>query len=533
VFNLARELGITLDNPFQQPALINAQDTDTDTHTQSVHRTVDQSIVRLAKKMDFNLKLGAISGSSRQFNPRQFKTDPTVINFTTEDKEKAFRDELNDYFDELKICIDQLSALNEAELFDYLRPSLGKFEIEQGAACQAVQDLKLQLSKIKNMLDDIESHNRFNRVGSDYPVAANEMTGTGLTPKEILALAYYSTQDETCLLSIKEHSDAQTKESIKVGDEIGFLRGLYDARRGYNEDRGDEDPASPDDNRCLGGLINSIVHSLNGSHTLVEVVKITEQTVREYICELINEYLNYPSIRAILDLSSIGLNLMLWQHNNAMPLELREQINKFKGEILEEIIDDVGSYLGGNRQAQLAKITPLFERALDEVRIGKKLQQELQRFDLSKIPSEGLYAALRSNKLPKYILTTNRGYVNTLDYICSETPGKFNIILELAAAENKLMDLVGNKFDNLSYLEPETITAFLVKFSPQNGKNIATYTDKYGVTALIWVACLGKVKAIKELAEAFPTIDPNIKGEDGKTALIVAAWWVMLSQLRH
>jgi hypothetical protein len=266
-----------------------------------------------------------------------------------------------------------------------------------------------------------------------------------------------------------------------------------------------------------------MVNSLNGSHSLVEMVKVTDPTVRENICGLINEYLSDRNKREMFDPAIINLNLMLWQQNNDMPVELKEQINScFKDLILDKIIGDLGSYLGGNRQAQLAKLEPLFEQALNEVRISKKLQQELQKFDLSQISNPGLYAALCNNKLPRVILTPNRGYVNILDYIRSETPGKLNTILEIDVKENKLMDLIGNRFDKLVYLEPETIRAFLVKFSPQKDKTIATYIDSDGYTALHWAAHQGNWEAIKALAEAFPTPNPNITNKHGDTPLILA-----------
>jgi ankyrin repeat protein len=198
--------------------------------------------------------------------------------------------------------------------------------------------------------------------------------------------------------------------------------------------------------------------------------------------------------------------------------------------------------LGESRQAQLTRLEPLFEQALNEVRIGNKLQQELQELnldkqklqglDLSKISNPALYAELRSNKLPKFILTPNRGYVNILDYICSEAPAKFKSILELAAKDNELMGLIGNDFRNLGYLEPETITTFLVKFSPQNGKSIETYIDKYNTTALMWAAAYGNVSAIKALAEAFPHIDPNIRNKNGYTPLDWAAAYGNVSAIK-
>jgi ankyrin repeat protein len=88
--------------------------------------------------------------------------------------------------------------------------------------------------------------------------------------------------------------------------------------------------------------------------------------------------------------------------------------------------------------------------------------------------------------------------------------------------ENKLMDLIGNRFDKLVYLEPETIRAFLVKFSPQKDKTIATYIDSDGYTALHWAAHQGNWEAIKALAEAFPTPNPNITNKHGDTPLILA-----------
>jgi hypothetical protein len=179
-----------------------------------------------------------------------------------------------------------------------------------------------------------------------------------------------------------------------LGLGISFFRGLYNVRRGYNIDNGKDDPKTANDNRCFGSSVNSMVNSLNGSHSLVEMVKVTDPTVRENICGLINEYLSDRNKREMFDPAIINLNLMLWQQNNDMPVELKEQINScFKDLILDKIIGDLGSYLGGNRQAQLAKLEPLFEQALNEVRISKKLQQELQKFDLSQIPGYTLRSA--------------------------------------------------------------------------------------------------------------------------------------------
>jgi ankyrin repeat protein len=509
IFDLAKSYAVTLP---QKSLPEHLRTYALDTHTRTVHMTIDQAVIRLAKKMDYDLGVGAVEGASNEFDSSRFTQDPKELAFTSPAKQAEFSTKLDAYFDKLKSRIDELASKSDDELFEYISPSLDKFEQEQGSKCQAVGTLKLQLFKIQNMLNDIVIDKKLSRPGSDYPIAANKSTHLKFTPKEILALAYYSVRDETSL--VESSLDFATKNKFKVSAELSFLNGLYDARRGYNIDAGNDDPALPDNNRCLGGTINSVIGSLHGVHKLVAMVQVDEQVVCNKLRKSISEYLQDASKRARFDQTSYLLNLVLWRQNSTMPSGLLRQFNeKFKEEIITKTLSEYGRFLGDTPEKQKEKIESLYNKTIATVTISKELNQEIAGFDIPGIATDVLYNSLINNELQGFLLTKH-GYEPVLDMLLYNARDKFKSILKRAAKEERLMDLIDNKFNNLCYCRPSTIKMFLERFSLQKSKAIHDVIDQEGRTALTSFV-QNSMNDMLSILQGYPGFQPNKQDKDG------------------
>ncbi len=508
VFNLARErLIVDLPGEERVVARIDSQST----HTQSVHKNVDQAIVRLAKKMDRDLGFNAVVGSAT-LSDKLTKDDPITIAFTSEAKKKELQDVLNTHFDNLKNKVDKLAVMNDAELFEYIKPSLEKFEIEQGPNCKPVQELKNKLLKIKDMLDDIANHNRFHQLGSIYSVDANGhiRDSLNLSYKEILSLAYYSSQDEHSLSGITAASDKAMVEKVKINAEISFLAGLYDVRRGYNIDNEDYNHSNPDKNRCIGGTVNSLINSLNSCHKLVEVRKISDVTLKDEMKSKINEYLCDPNRSQMLDQKSFKLNLLLWQQNNTMPSDLKVQFNTcFKDEILEEFTNEYGSYLDEKPERQRAMMDIIYQEAFLDMKISQELQKQIKDFDVSMIPDDQLDMQLTSGLGALFILSKN-GYTTFLNHIFNQNPSKFEGILARAVASNKLMNLINDDFSYLSLLSPPAKAKFIESYMALGAVTVNTYRGNGADPMFIWALRNRHFDIVKMLKE-FPGLAPEAR----------------------
>jgi len=482
ISKLARERGMR-DLPGEERVVVHIDREDT--HTESVHKTVNQALVRLAKKMDKDLELHAIVGSDIPSGTPS-KDDPREMTFQSDQNRNALRAKLAENFNKLKSHVDELAALDDEGLFEYLKPSLEKFEIEKGPGQKAVQDLKKKLPKIKNMLDDIVNHNRFHVEGSHFPVTASESIGRhiDLTYKEVLSLAYYSCQDESGLSGITETSDRDIREKAKLNAELNFLAGLYDVRRGYNIDQDDYDHSNDDRNRCAGGTVNSIANSLNDCHKLVGILKINKEAVKNEIKIKIREYFNDPNKREIFDQAGLNFNLLLWQQNKSMPSDLKAQFNSvFKDNILAEVINDYGSYLDQDPMKQREIIEEIYRNAIIETRITPELQAQIVAFDITMVSTDQLYKQLNSG-LGGLFALDNKGYSIFLEYLYNKSPVKFAEVCERAVKENKLISLIDDDFTNINLLSEGVAVEFIKHFKALGPKFFNRYRDKNGVQAL-------------------------------------------------
>ncbi len=219
-----------------------------DTHTGSIHSSVDKSLVRIGEE----LKDERIT----KVNERELKVE----------RDSEWNKEIDGTITELK---ERLISLNEKEIPAYISDTLSKKDDIQ----EEVAKFKYQIETALRLIDGLEK----GRYGSTYTVDAVTPTSCGFSVKEIVAIAYKE-------LSNKENWENPESEKQHF---ITFIEGLYDAKKGYNIDRhlkGDIDQwqehrTEGDNNRCTSGAVNSVVKHIS-DHKLVNIQIINANTMQ-------------------------------------------------------------------------------------------------------------------------------------------------------------------------------------------------------------------------------------------------------------
>lgn len=218
-----------------------------DTHTESVHGSVDKSFVKLALIYD----------------PASITVTPNLrsveVNRSAEWNKKIQTD-----FEKLEQSLREIT-MNDASIAEFIKPTLAQGEDEE----LFLKKFKFQAETALRLIEGLKRGGYNNH----YQVSANENLTCGLNPKEIVAIGYSSLKDRGLW-----NNPEKEKEQF-----IQFVENLYIAKRGYNIDRNGENEwniPSPeiDDNKCTGGTINQIACGLR-DHSLVKVKIITTETM--------------------------------------------------------------------------------------------------------------------------------------------------------------------------------------------------------------------------------------------------------------
>ena len=176
-----------------------------DTHTGSVHGSVDKSFAEVA--LNYDPVLINVMDNNR------------VVSVTrNEDWNKGIDNNLL----ELQQRLTGLTTSDEA-IDELVSQTLSAGE-DKGELCRK---FKFQAEAALRMVEGLKS----GRYGNHYHVSANDPVSCGLTPKEIVAIGYASLAKR----DLWKNKDQEPQQFMY------FIKNMYIAKRGYNIDRHGDD----------------------------------------------------------------------------------------------------------------------------------------------------------------------------------------------------------------------------------------------------------------------------------------------------
>jgi ankyrin repeat protein len=348
-----------------------------DTHTESVHKSVDESLVRLFTAYAQQKYIKAIDSRKVEIN----RTD-------------EWKKQINTLITNLSKKLDTLHN-NEKNILELLEI---KDEAGKNKNQNEINRFKFQLSAAKRMIDDVKSKDRY----GTYTIAVNEPVSCGLTVKEIIAIGYDA---------LNKHDQNKWKNpEAQKGHFIGFIENLYKSRRGYNIDRGEDEILSsndkkvqPDDNKCLGGTVNQIVYGLT-DHNDVEIKVITESTMHPVLLGRLKKY-NF-----IIEDVDTKNDIALWRITNNIPEKL---VKKIVDQLLQdkEFLEEFG-------EVPINKFVPSI--------LNKLSRQELESIFGQQIKLDNADHLLMLNN---FVYNENHGYIPYVENLYLEKSPDFEAVV--------------------------------------------------------------------------------------------------------
>lgn|GEM_PF-2120991 len=218
-----------------------------DTHTASIHRSVDESLVKLAIKYGEDQ---VISKNSREV---------TVI------RGRAWEAKIARGLKKLRSEIKDTISTEES-LHKYLNSEL----VAGKDLDEAKSKFRFQSQTALRFLDDLNKDS----FGNFYKVRSKDPVSCGLSPREIVAIGYESLADRAAW-----ENPEQERHHF-----MSFVESMYVAKRGYNIDQYGDDEykthgGEADRNKCRGGIVNQLAEGLK-DHRDVEMKIIDASTTK-------------------------------------------------------------------------------------------------------------------------------------------------------------------------------------------------------------------------------------------------------------
>ncbi len=320
-------------------------------HIAAVHKTADESFVKLAKN-----SMGVL---------HQIDNDGETISLD-HNKAKSF---VNKNITNLQKRLHAMKRYKDIELFEYIKPSLDETQknlnVDSPEIIKIIAFRRFQISKASELIDDAISKGNLKHKG--YEVDVNIPNSNGLTVKEMIALCYNAISqtdkllvgnklDENGKVIVKKYialESIQEQEDFLKITEFSFISGLYGIRRGYNIDENQDRPeeyeytVNNDINVCPGGTVNRLAQSLSSLHEDIEVIAANSSILRLKFLKDVPRIIN-QIIEAIPENEKqiLAFQLNEWKKSNKMPyalnskiievlrVELSEENNEFREEFI-------------------------------------------------------------------------------------------------------------------------------------------------------------------------------------------------------
>jgi ankyrin repeat protein len=364
----------------QERAAAAAAAAGVDTHTGSIHNSVDQSFTRLAKLYDSE-NVREIEGSSRSVEVTRDAAWDAKIGRGLEDFRREIEGVIKD----------------EESLESFLKPTLAKGE----DPTEPKAKFKYHAETAVRLLDGLDKE----IFGNVYTIRPKEPVSCGLTPREIVAIAYSSLSDR-----------AQWENShLKEGHFMSLVENMYKSNRGYNIDsHGDGEykthGADQDNNKCVGGMINQIAEGLK-DHKKVTIKVLDVSSMKG------------PMVSGAL--AGALRNIVAEEGATS----LREDISKWcvGGEVSQALVDEIVNELKNNLEFS--------EEFGDDgiVRFSPQVMRALSKEELSEIGKEVFGTkdlGVLEDRLDKFVFDEKEGYISSAEFLYKKDKEKYIEVLQ-------------------------------------------------------------------------------------------------------
>jgi hypothetical protein len=288
---------------------------EVDTHTESIHRSVDLSFINLAKHL---FPKGSIL----------FEGEHVVVQHSNYTLVEEIKNQLLKFRAEIENLLKEESSLDA-----FLAQTFGHKD-DEGIKAIKKQEFIFQCNTVLRLLNKLDDGTRFD----GFNINPNEPQSCGLTIKEMVALGY------SCL---KKRQDENGEEYwLNPGQAtqqfIEYVNNLYIAMRGYNIDKygpiewQNHDTIHgniPDINKCPGGFANQIAYGLI-NHKLVKIEIINSDILVAPLKQVLPQVLQYLSTEATCDEL-----IYKWLQTNIMPICLSDKIIETINEKPQELAE--------------------------------------------------------------------------------------------------------------------------------------------------------------------------------------------------
>jgi ankyrin repeat protein len=371
---------------------------DIDTHQMTVHASVDLSAARLYERFRERNE-GVV--------PAPTSTERGKVTIA---RSAAFKGLVDGKVQALKEKIDSWLGMTDEQLAGLM---------ERGQTGKSVADLRFELGAAKRLVDDCITKGYMH--AGHYRVGFNEPVTNGLTPKEILAMAYDALSDDDKLAFT---GGGRAKDDDRISHFTKLVTHLYEAKREYNQGSREGE----DLNKCTGGTVNHIVYSLQGvySPSVVDVAYVTPDVIKQATNEETSKVLQrYLADAAPADKEGLRVALARWQFGAKLGEVLSaELMARLRTDIVVSIRETYGKYY--RDESYLAASREAFPNSS----ITKELSQSLGEVKYSDILSaEQMVDAMEQGKLPLYT-RTGSGYRLTLDILREKEPEYYSQVAQ-------------------------------------------------------------------------------------------------------
>lgn len=459
----------------------NAIDDPQGIHGEAVHRSSDESLVSLAKRILEELGKSFIieEGAKITFN------HDDISDFVKDKISELQRD-----LDQILIMEPENFYKNISQFFNEEQKSL---DISDTEISDRLAFYHFQVEKAKALIDDIIDTGCTNsNPDAIFRVYANLLQPNGLSIKEIAALCYYAIKDEDRLIvgmksdeeggTVSKYYNELTTDTEKEEflNEMKWLLidSLYSIRRGYNIGHGDDPDkfifnSDNDLNICQGGTVNKFVENLSNRHEDIHIAAITRKTLQDAIYNLHMQDIINKSIDDCSNDQKQHLVFLLncWKRSNKMSTELQEILYRTMESLLSDtnhpIIKEYGKYLYPESIKRIAR------EGLSKFSCKKgidipQLEISIGAFDDTNRISDFL------NHIPKYTIDEKGNHQLTLLSLLKINP-------------EMMLDLLGERYalkDNYYLLKNNRVVHVMLDWLEEHSELL--YTKKISVIRRAW-----------------------------------------------
>ena len=270
-----------------------------DTHNVSSHKSGDEAHVVAFKMM---VEANNLNVTANYTQPVKDSDPSRKVKITNKGNLDGF---VASKLGELKKDVDNLLKMSDGELYDnYVRHNdIEKFkrieykdieEADKAGIDKKITGLRFKAGAAQRYMDNMLKDHKCN--SGTYEYKTNDAASCGLNMEQMVATSYWASKDK---------ANFKSANVSEKGNFLSLIDQLYDIRRGYDIDDGIDKPdelvfpTNPgiDNNRCLGGGVNSLSWALAIAHKAYNPVKIERSDIEHELgniyAKIVEENIEY------------------------------------------------------------------------------------------------------------------------------------------------------------------------------------------------------------------------------------------------